>query len=95
MLAWLPLFHCFLNPIEGQIKWYTYSVTSSILLLGTDNETLALGGVQGALTLDDGLAGGRATSVSGSNARNGVPVAHFEDRCKVGDKMEVLEVMVD
>lgn len=57
----------------------TYTVTSSILLLSTDNKTLTLGGVQGALTLDDGLAGGRATTVLGSNARNRVPLAHFED----------------
>lgn len=39
---------------------------------------MALGGVQGALALDDGLARGRAAPVAGANASNGIPVRHFE-----------------
>lgn len=72
----------------------TYSVTSGVLLLGSDDETLALSGVQSTLALDDGLADGRATTVLASNARDGVPVAHFEYLCRDGGEGGVVKKMV-
>lgn len=58
----------------------TYSVARSILLLRTDDQTLTLSGVQGALALDDGLAGGDTATVLAADLSDVVPVAHCEKR---------------
>ncbi len=58
----------------------TYCVSRSIFLFSSNNEALALGGVQSALALDDGLAGSGATLVLGANTSDGVP-AFAHDCC--------------
>lgn len=65
----------------------TYCVSRSIFLLSSNDEALALGGVQSALALDDVLAGSGATLVLGANASNGVP-AFAHDCCKIKDRVE-------
>lgn len=57
----------------------TYSIASGVLLLSSDNKTLALSGIQSALALDDSLTGSSAAStVLASNAGSRVPIIHFE-----------------
>ena len=56
----------------------TYGIARSILLLRADDQTLTLGGVQGALALDDGLAGGGTATVLAADLSDAVPVAHCE-----------------
>lgn len=63
----------------------TYCVSRCIFLLSSNNEALALGGVQSALALDDGLAGSGATLVLGANASDGVP-AFAHDCCKIKER---------
>lgn len=63
----------------------TYGVGAGVLLLGSDDATAALGGVQCALALDDGLAGasGSATGAR-SNLGDRVPVLHLVGCVGVG-----------
>lgn len=57
----------------------TYSITSSILLLSTNNKTLTLSGVQSALTPDSSFTGRATTGVLLTDASNVFPVAHGEE----------------
>lgn len=57
---------------------FTYDVAGGVFLLSGEDTAGTLGGVQGALALDNGLAG--ATSAAAGLAADlgdGVPVFHF------------------
>lgn len=59
---------------------FTYNVTGGVLLL-SENATGALGGVQGTLALDNGLAGLSASSAElAADLGGAFPVRHFEWR---------------
>jgi hypothetical protein len=76
----------------NQERFWTYDVTSGIFLLG-DNATGTLGSVQGALALDDGLAGGGASSAElAADLGGGFPVRHFERRLDL--VVEVLKLSI-
>lgn len=63
---------------RGGIFFGTYEVTGGVLLLGGEDTTLALSGVQGALALDDSLAGGHTgATVLAADLGGSGPVIHF------------------
>lgn len=55
----------------------TYSIASSELLLSANDGTAALGGVEGALPLDDSLSRGGSATGLGADLGDVVPVIHF------------------
>lgn len=62
----------------GRGRDETYCVASGVLLLRPDHQALALRGIEGALALDDGLAGCGTTGATSlaADLGDGVPVAH-------------------
>jgi hypothetical protein len=56
----------------------TYSIANCVLLLSSNDETLALSSVQGALSLDYCLSGSGTSTVLGSDACDRIPLTHFE-----------------
>lgn len=58
----------------------TYRVACCVLLLGADDVTTSLGGVECALALDDGLTLRSTAAGLASNPSDGVPVIHLERR---------------
>lgn len=56
----------------------TYDIASGVLLLGCEDTARALGGVQGALALDDSLTGATGAAAGlAADLGDGVPVFHF------------------
>ena len=65
------------------LSWSTYtSVGGRVLLVGRDDGSAALSGVQSRLALDDSLAGpGGATTGAATDLGDRVPVVHVEVWC--------------
>lgn len=55
----------------------TYSIAGSELLLSANDGTTALGGVEGALSLDDSLSRRGSAAGLGADLGDVVPVIHF------------------
>lgn len=69
---------------EGQngSKRSTYRVSSTKLLLCTDDGTASLGSIESSLPTDDGLARSTASAGLASNLGDGIPI--FRHICGVG-----------